>query len=239
MSIPHLHSLTGAYAAHALDPEERDVFATHLLECATCREEVAGLVATTARLADAVSVAPPAHLKARVLAEVAQTRQLPPLPSVTRLFERRSRRWYTQPATAAAALLLVVSGGLAAYALDARSQAEQAERRAQRITAIATDPDRLEVTVPASTGGYGTLLAAGGAAVFRASDLDELPEDKVYQLWKIRGEKPQSVGVLGRGGALPALVTDLGSTDSLGLTIEPAGGSSAPTGRLVLRVSVA
>ena len=48
-----LHTLTGAYAADALDPVERDAFERHLQECADCRQEVAELRATTARLAGA------------------------------------------------------------------------------------------------------------------------------------------------------------------------------------------
>lgn len=239
MNAPHLHSLTGVYAADALDPGERAEFEAHLAECAACREEVTGLVATTARLAAAVSASPPPGLKARVLAEAAETRQLPPLLEVTRLAERRPRRWYTQPASVAAALLLVVSAGLGAYALDERSRAERAEQRADRITAIATDPDRVEVTVPASTGGTGTVVAADGGAVFRASDLRELPAGQEYQLWRIRGDEPQSVGVLGRGGAVAALVTGIAPTDSLGLTVEPEGGSEAPTGELVLQLPLA
>lgn len=239
MNAPDLHALTGPYAADALDPDERAEFEAHLQQCATCREEVAGLVATTARLAEAVSAPPPPGLKARVLAEAAETRQLPPLPAVTRLEERRARRWYTQPASAAAALLLVGSAGLGAYALDERSRAERAEERADRIAAIATDPDRVEVTVPARSGGIGTVLAADGTALFRASDLRQLPEGQEYQLWRIRGDEPQSVGVLGRGGAVAALVTDIAPTDSLGLTVEPAGGSEAPTGELVLQLPLA
>jgi anti-sigma factor RsiW len=239
VNVPHLHSLTGAYAADALDREEREEFEAHLAECAPCRDEVAELVATTARLAEAVSTPPPPGLKARVLAEAGQTRQLSPLPTVTRLYERPTRRWYTQPASVAAALLLVVSAGLGAYALDERSRAEQAEQRAERITAIVTDPDRVELTVPASSGGTGTVVAADGVALFRASDLRELPEDQEYQLWRIRGDEPQSVGVLGRGGAFSTLVTDIARTDSLGLTVEPKGGSRAPTGELVLRLPLA
>ena len=60
MSDPELHTLTGAYAANALDAEERDRFALHLAACADCRQEVAELRATTARLAGAVFEQPPA-----------------------------------------------------------------------------------------------------------------------------------------------------------------------------------
>lgn len=238
MNAPQLHTLTGAYAMDALDGPEREAFEAHLGACAACRDEVIELTATAARLAGAVAAPPPADLKARVLAEVSRTRQLSPLPRVSRLADRPARRRYARPAAAAAALMLVVSAGSATYAVREGQRADRAEQRAERIVAIATDPQRVEVTVPVSTGGTGTVVAAAGSALFRTSDLRQLPENRVYQLWRIRGDQPQSVGVLGNGGELEALVTDMAPTDALGLTVEPAGGSKSPTGDLVLRASM-
>lgn len=239
MSDPEVHTLTGAYSLDALDGAEREAFEAHLPTCPACREEVAGLTAAAARLANAASAQPPADLRARVLAEVAGTRQLSPLPAVTNIDERRARRWYTQPATAAAALLLVVTAGSATYAVTENRRAERAEQRAAQVVAIATDPQRVELTVPASSGGSGTVVAAEGSALFRARDLPELPDDRVYQLWRIRDDGAQSVGVLGRGAELEALVTDMAPTDALGLSVEPDGGSESPTGEIVLRFLMA
>lgn len=238
VDIPDLHTLTGAYAAGALDDAERVAFDQHLRECAACREEVAELTATTARLALAAAAPAPPGLRDRVLAEARRTRQLPPSAEVSRLQDRR-RRWYQQPASVAAALLLVVSAALGGVAVVERQQAERAERLASRIAAIATDPDARVVTVRASTSGTGTVIAARGSAIFRTADLPELPEGKAYQLWLLHSDGPQSVGVLGRGGVLEALVEDIGSAQGLGLTIEPAGGSPAPTSDLVLRMVMA
>jgi anti-sigma factor RsiW len=237
-----LHSLTGVYAAHALDGDELASFEQHLGECSACRSEVAELTETTSWLAAAVATSPPSELRARVLAEVAHVRQLPPLTPVSELDEleqRRARRWYRQPLAAAAALMLVVSVGLGAFAVDARQRAQLADERATRIAAIATDPDRVEVDVPVTSGGHGTVIAADGSAIFRTSDIAQLPDDRVYQLWIIRGDSPQSAGVLGRGGELEAFVEGIRPTDALGLTIEPSGGSTMPTGELVLRAEMA
>ena len=49
------HTLIGPYALDALDDGERADFERHLAECATCRDEVAGLRRTVVRLADAVA----------------------------------------------------------------------------------------------------------------------------------------------------------------------------------------
>lgn len=240
MTDPEMHTFTGVYAADALDDSERASFEAHLSECAACRAEVAELTETTSRLAGAVATPVPAHLRARVLAQAAQVRQASPRVSVPSLDEQRSRRrWFQQPASIAAALLLVVAGGLGVLAVDAQRDADRAEQRADQIAAIATDPDRVEVTVPVSTGGEGMVMAAGGSALFRTTEVAELPDNQVYQLWIIRDGKPQSAGVLGRGGRLEAVVDGMRPSDALGLTVEPGDGSTVPEGELVLRAQMA
>ena len=239
MTDHDLHTLSGAYAADALDPVERDVFERHLETCDSCRAEVRELQATTARLAVGVSATPPAALRDRVLAEVGRTRQLSPHRDVVRLDERRNRPWYRQPATAAAAVLLVVAIGLGGLAVHENREKAEAERLAERITAVAVDPQRTVDTVPVTHGGTGTVVAADGLAVFHGSDLPRLPDGRAYQLWRISGQESQSAGVLGRGGELTGVVTDLGPGDAVGVTVEPAGGSSQPTSDPVFLVTPA
>jgi hypothetical protein len=234
-----LHTLTGAYAADALDPAERDEFELHLQECADCRQEVAELRATAARLAGASFEMPAAGLRDRVLGEVARTRQQPP-----RLDQRLDRpaepqrSWWTQPASLAAAFFLVAALGLGALAGVQWQRADRAEQRAERIAAVATDPNRVETSADAATGGSGTVIAADDVAVFRTDGLPELPAGRAYQLWLINDEGATSVGVLGRGGNLEKVMDDVSGADSVGLTVEPASGSEQPTGDLVLQLSL-
>ena len=75
-----LHTLTGAYALDAIDGTERERFEHHLVRCQPCEYEVRGLQDTATRLAQAVAAQPPEQMKPRVLAAVARTRQLPPVP---------------------------------------------------------------------------------------------------------------------------------------------------------------
>jgi anti-sigma-K factor RskA len=243
MTDPELHTLTGAYATDALEPEEHDRFERHLAECADCRQEVAELRATTARLATAAYESPPPAMRARVLDEISRTRQQPPLTTDTddtddTVVPLTRRRWWTQPASAAAALLLVVSAGLGALAWQQDQRADEAEARAEQIAAVVTDPDRVETNAPATTEGSGTVVAAQDLAVFRTDGLPELPSDQDYQLWLISDEGATSAGVLGRDGDLEKVVEDVGDADALGLTVEPSGGSDAPTGDLVLQLSL-
>lgn len=238
MTTSDVHTLTGAYVVDALDPADRELFETHLRGCAECRQEVAELAATATRLGAGAAVSPPPGLRERVLAEAARTRQLPPLLSAHRAARPNRARWWREPVTVAAALLLVVSSGLGALAWTEHRRAGQAEARVERVAALATDPDRVERAGAALGGGRGTLVTADGAAVFRAAGLPELPADRAYQLWLISRDSATSAGVLGRSGSLQALVDDTGGATALGLTVEPRGGSEEPTGELVLRLSL-
>ena len=74
-----LHTLTGAYAAHALSDTERLAFERHLDACPACAREVRELEATSACLGAAVAAPPPPELWERIRAEALVTRQLPPV----------------------------------------------------------------------------------------------------------------------------------------------------------------
>lgn len=78
-----IHTLSGAYALHALDPAEESAFEEHLAGCPDCRTEVAEMRAAATSLASLESVAPPAELRNRVLSEIRQVRPLPPLTRVS------------------------------------------------------------------------------------------------------------------------------------------------------------
>ncbi|GAA3068852.1 anti-sigma factor [Streptosporangium carneum] len=74
-----LHTLSGAYALHALPEHDVVFFEDHMARCESCAVEVRGLSETAARLGVAAAEAPPAALRARVMARIAEVRQEPPL----------------------------------------------------------------------------------------------------------------------------------------------------------------
>ena len=69
-----VHSLTGAYVCHALDPAERAAFERHLAACPTCVQEVAELEETAAVLAAAAAQTPPGRMKGAVDDRIVVTR---------------------------------------------------------------------------------------------------------------------------------------------------------------------
>ncbi|WP_218566739.1 anti-sigma factor [Vallicoccus soli] len=229
-----LHTLTGAYALHALPPDEEAEFERHLRECDDCRQEVRELEATTAQLGAAAAVTPPPELKRRVMAHVATTRQEPPRSSAAR--SAAHRRWWAQPAGIAAAVLLAVSVGLGGVALDQRSDLSEARAQQQAVAAVLADPDRRIATAALGTA-TGTVVVADDRAVFLASDLEDLPEDRTYQLWTLRddGTDIRSAGLLeAQDGTTQSLVEDLDGTEALAVSVEPAGGSEQPTADQIL-----
>src|SRR5688500_12449230 len=111
-----VHALAGAYALDALPSDERAFFERHLAMCEACRNEVAELTETAARLGSAAAVAPPPALRDRVLAAANVTRQLPPEPepSVTSVSAWRQgpTRWLAPVAACLALAVVVLSGAI-------------------------------------------------------------------------------------------------------------------------------
>ena len=80
-----------------------------------------------------------------------------------------------------------------------------------------------------------------GIIVLDAEGLKPLDTAQTYQLWSIASGKLSSLGLIGtapNGEALAVVRADLNAIESLAVTIEPAGGSIAPTTDPVLEGKV-
>jgi anti-sigma-K factor RskA len=235
------HSLAGAYALDALDSAGRDRFERHLRDCAPCRREVRGFATAAAALAEAVAMVPPAGLRDQVLAAVSATRQLP-LAAPARPARRGRRKtcpaprsqWLPRLALAAGAAGLAAAAVLGGVTVSAQNGQSAAQAQAQAITAVLSAPDARLVSAPTSAGGSATAVVSvrQGKMVFIGSGLPPLPGSRVYQLWFI-GRTTRSAGLVplaaAGGRPAPVLASGLAAGDKIGVTIEPAGGSSAPT----------
>jgi anti-sigma factor RsiW len=259
------HLMTGVYAVDAfLDDDERRSVEAHLGSCDHCREEARSLREAAALLTADGAVPAPVGLHDRVFAQIARTPQEPPLPSAAppstpaaehaqhsepidlgqaRATRRgpaagpgRVARW----SAAAAAVLVLGGGGLAAYGKVQLDQAHQAQAQAGRLRsdadrtlAIVADPAARRATVQASGGGTATLVSAGSQAVLLAADLPALAAGRAYQLWVVRPNQVLSAGMAPAespaGHAWNHVVSGLGSGDAVAISVEPAGGSAQPT----------
>ena len=82
-----------------------------------------------------------------------------------------------------------------------------------------------------------TWSDAEAAAVLEARDLPDVPDDETYQLWFIGADGPVSAGTFrpDDDGRVEVVADgDLAAAEVVGITVEPAGGSPAPTGDVLL-----
>jgi anti-sigma-K factor RskA len=236
-----LHTLTGVYALDAIDGAERDRFEHHLRRCRPCGNEVRGLAETATALAMAAATPPPPQLKQRVLTVAATTRQLPPTTDHPRPAPQRAR--ITRLATAAAAASLAVAVALGAIALSTRHQLDSAQAQNQAITAVLAAPDAQITTSATTDGGTATVVIsrAEHKIVFTTAGLPPLPATKVYELWLMGPPRIRPAGLLPTphaGKTPPLLASGLAAGDKIGVTVEPAGGTSKPTTTPILLMSL-
>lgn len=234
------HVLTGAYSLNAVDTEERTGFEHHLDSCASCSEEVVELQATAARLGMAADVTPPAALRGRVMAEVARTPQLPPLlPQRHASPSRQASRSGQRGLLAAAAALLLLAVSLGGLAVRDRNELAGERQRTAALSAVLSAPDARTVRTRGRGGGSATVVVSPsqGRAAFVAGGLPAPPGSRTYQLWSLHGSQAVSLGLLHRrpdGSAEPVIIDGPGGSDAFGVTVEPAGGSPAPTTKPVM-----
>ena len=244
--------LLAVYALNAVDGEERADLQSHVDECVRCSSELDALrsVSTamgnhgepasqelweriSSHLYDYVGTVPPIRT--------------PSLPgaSISTLGGRRTQRGRTKYgvrafAVAAAALVGILSLNLASadhhltQLNSALTLATGASNQALINAALET-PGHLNVNL---TGSHSASLAhfvlLDGQGYLVSSNMATLPSNETYQLWVIIDGKPISIGLM---GSKPVTVSftfaDSKRPSEIAVTIEPSGGSVAPTSPIV------
>lgn len=219
--MSEIHALSGAYAVDALDEHERALFERHLAECADCRAEVDSLRAAAASLAETTSVAPPAHLRADVLAAIGTVRPLPPLPRQLDQAHGRGRR-FRGLLVAAAAVAVVGTGVVVSQPWEDEPSTFDRVVAASDVDTVSVPMDGGKVTVHRSE--------SVGRAVLEADDMPAPPKGKVYELWLQVDGAMVPAGLLDAAGDQEFVLTgDASEATAAGITIEPDGGSPQPT----------
>ncbi len=254
-----LEELIPAYMLDAVDEGDRTRIEAHLPRCQRCSQLVKSYQPVSDLLAYAAEpTEPPADLKYRVLAatapaQVAPARQAAPAPAPVEALSTWLASLFRAPAFSAVALLLLVAFGIWNLALQNQMQQQvaatnqlAADLNRERAFAIALaysdgQPKRLEGTqVAAQAMGRLYSVYDGTALVVVTYDLPVLKSDQAYQLWLIdRSGNRISGGVFtvddrGRGWLYVRPPKPLSEYDSVGVTVEPSGGSPGPTGAKML-----
>lgn len=177
------------------------------------------------------STAPRASTPAESPADTA-----PAAGTVTPIGAARSRRsrpvWIIAGVAAGVGLffggLTLGQGLLAPQAPPAAITAEA------RLSALLAADDLERVVTPVDGGGTATVVwsARHTGAAIAVSDLPALPADRVLELWLIDGNGATPAGTFGpesEGVTWALLEGTLAPGDTIGVTVEPRGGSQTPT----------
>ncbi|MDQ4001081.1 MAG: anti-sigma factor [Actinomycetota bacterium] len=221
--------LKDAYALGALTDDERREFE----DCLAAHPELQAEVDYLTSVANLLALTPQEHepppeLRHRLMniIESSASANLPErLSRVTKL------RWLFGPggrtATVAAAAAVLVVVGLFAWNLSLRGENKdlRGELETRQTYELQGSGEAQDV--------QGQVVRLGdGRAVLMAENLPATPEDKVYETWILRDEVPEPAGTFEprEGGVAAAPIEgSLEGADAVAVTVEPAGGSSAPT----------
>ena len=158
---------------------------------------------------------------------------------------RRSR--WTAVLVAAAVLAAV---GFGAVAIQSRQDLESSREDYQTAAAqneqlsrlLAADDVQL-LSGEFASGGDGVVVLSEeeGTAVLLGLGLPPPPEGEVYQAWTVTGESPASAGLFTPGPDQPAVLElpDAAfDAQAVAVTVEPEGGSAAPTTEPIFAVTI-
>jgi anti-sigma-K factor RskA len=218
--VEHVDELIAGQALYALSADDEERVALHVAECDQCRRQLREAEALAASLAYAVpAAAPPPDLRDRVLAAVEPVVEAVPARQVEARPQpaRRSRSWWPRIAAVAVPALAVAVVGLAIWNVSLHSDLSGLHSQLAHGT---TGTLRGVGNVVVKPDGNATLYAS----------IRPAPPGKTYEAWVIRGKVALPAGLFKGGGTVNLkLSRDARPGDVIAVTVEPAGGTKAPT----------
>ena len=161
--------------------------------------------------------------------------------------ERKAQaRWFTKPVmaivAAAAAIGIIVGGGVLVNTVGDSQEQNQA---ADRLAAINAASDMQQAVSEVAGGGTATLVWSNDlqSSAMIVDGLATLPDGKVYELWYIdtssQARPAGTFGVDSDGKTWRVLDGEMQAGDTVGVTVEPSGGSKAPTSTPIVAITSA
>jgi anti-sigma-K factor RskA len=160
-------------------------------------------------------------------------------------------RWFQRPAAmlgvaAAGAVVLLGAGvGIGTNVLQDDGGAPATTQAASGLDQIYAASDFKRSSAPVQGGGTATVVWSGqlGKSAVILDGVKAAPKGKTYELWYIGSEKSggkiDPAGLMDDvdGGVRSAVLRgSMGTGDTVGITVEPAGGSKQPTSNPVVAV---
>jgi anti-sigma-K factor RskA len=255
MDSRQIEELLPFYALDALTDEERGLVEDYLREHPEARQLVEDMRNTASALPLSVSPVEPApRTKQALMARIAvdersrSSAQEQPSPGVNRL-ESFFRNFSFAVAALAIAGVILLSIQVVSLRNEIASLNSKLAAQSDSLNQIIenlpqTNPSgAITVSLKGTTvqpQAQGQLIADPNSqsAVLVITGLPPLEPGKTYQVWLIAGA-PVSAGLLtvdehGQGVLIVTSTESIGSFQSLGISVEPAGGSPQPTGDIVV-----
>lgn len=234
-----------ARALSALDAAEAHALNEHLENCAECRKELEEWQATAATLAlTADSVEPSPAVRERILSEVRKDLASPQVLPFRSTPRNIWSSFGSLGAMAAVVLLTALIVGLIVLWQQNGRMREELALSKQFVELVTTPGARVSELKGIDLGAGATASLAydqNGHAMLMANKLPQPPQGKAYQLWFIVGKNPPMPGKTfspdntGKGMLKEQMPREAINSAIFAITMEPEGGSSAPTSPIYLR----
>ncbi|MCR8849004.1 anti-sigma factor [Rossellomorea sp. SC111] len=234
MTTQQCDHLLDYYNGH-LSQLEKAQFEKHLKSCSQCQEELHELEQLIDFMPFASDVVePPMDLEDRVMAgilgEEKRTADIEPTS------KKKKKAWFLPSVAAALALSLIGNAYLFTQLEDQNEVVEQAT-----IDQVVQYVDLAAVNGNAK--GTASIIKQGvqTSMVVQASELQDLSNEEVYQVWLIKDDKPERAGTFvtskdGKGSVVFKFNEEFTKKDwdTVAITLEPDANSQLPQGDIVL-----
>jgi anti-sigma-K factor RskA len=218
--VEHVEELIYGQAVHALSSDEEEQVALHVAECDRCRRQLREAEAVAASLAYAVpAVAPPPDLRDRVLAAVEPVVEAAPAGQhATEPLRRPSRpAWWPRFAAVAVPVMAAAIIGMLVWNVSLRGDLSSLHEQLYHDSA-------------GNLSGVGNVIVSPDGQATLFASVGRAPAGKTYEAWVIRGKVALPAGLFQGGGTLKLTLTRPAKPgDVIAITVEPAGGTKAPT----------
>ncbi len=241
MTHAEMDELYELYVLGALESEEAAEIDQHVRSsCEYCLQHIQDAVSVTAALSGiAEPHTPPARLRRRAIAAVQPG-------------EQRSRGWLLAVAAlgAACAALLIIAiwtgSSLSKYRQQISSLEAERTQLQEAVQILSRSETRAVKFGLAENQPHGRVFVnPNSGVVFVGSQLPKLAGDRTFQLWLIPGKgAPESAGVFRPNSAGDVVSVrqqpvDTSRIQAIAVSVEPRGGSPAPTTKPILIVPLA
>ena len=238
-----------AYLLGALEPAEVEAFERHADGCERCRVEARWLAPAMQALPESVErMQPPPALRERVMAEVRADAVGSAGEAVEASdshpgAEKAGRRTWRdrlagigrgegmrglRPALGLAAVLLIVAA-VAGYVVG--NNGASSPSGGSPSTIVSGHPPGI----------VAEMVREGDGGSLHLRNVHPIPDGKVLEAWVQRGGKVSAVPALfapNREGRATTMVANMNGVETVMVTVEPAGGSAAPTSTPIVTLPI-